>query len=472
MPHLQYVRPSGISFANEAESLYFDLFRKELVPALSGALTSTIWETIILQACHAESFVRECVIALAALKKSLTSSKSDSACAGHYAFALRQYDKAIQNMSKALTKDILPLRNALIGCLLVFCFEGFQGNQDLAISHAQSGYQLLQDWLAKASSQSTSIYGKGISSPAPLVIEDDLVHVFKRLDLQIMTVSDSRSTAVHLLGKTEGSELIHLMPSSFSDLKQAHRYWELVMRRSAHFIHYAAPLVGAGEGPVANAVTLGSFRRTSTSPTKTTLPKDFSAEQSRYASENLRWQAAVRHLLLSPDSTIRAGAMFLKCLSVATELVFASLLIKNECEYDCYLPRFQEIVALARSLSINSPGQERHGAFSIDFGIVPALFIAVKSCRDRVVRREALGILRSCPRREGVWDGLLMAGIGEWIIGVEEEGSEGEFVPECARVKLTKVKVEISTKTAALECAKRGDAKEEEVMLQTTIKWG
>jgi hypothetical protein len=49
-----------------------------------------------------------------------------------------------------------------------------------------------------------------------------------------------------------------------------------------------------------------------------------------------------------------------------------------------------------------------------------------------------------------------MAGIGEWIIEIEEEGLEGGIVPEYARVKLTKVEVEVSTKIARLlECAKR-----------------
>jgi hypothetical protein len=388
--YLLYTHPSGICFTNETESQYFDPFREELVPALSSVLTLSIWDCIILQACHAEPFIRDCVVALAALKKSLTISKSDCTAPktyrSHYEFALKPYDKAIRNMRRELTKNVLPLRNTLIRCLLVFCFEGFQGNQDLAISHAQSGYQLLQDRLSRTSPHSTSAYTNGMSLPVPYIIEDDLVHVFKRLHLQIMTVSDSRSVTVHLHGKTEGSELI-AMPSSFSDLHEAHRYWELVMRRSAHFIHSAAPLVGAGEGPAASAVTLGSFRRTSTSPIKI-VPNDFRAEWSTYATENLRWQAAARHLLSSPNSKLQSAATFLKYLSVATELVFASLLIKSECEYNVYLSRFKKIAVFARSLSRNEPGQG-HGAFSMDFGIVPALFTAVKSCQDRVVRREA-----------------------------------------------------------------------------------
>lgn len=57
------LRPSGVCFATEMEYLYFSAFRADLVPELAGVLSgSTIWERIILHACHAESFVREAVV--------------------------------------------------------------------------------------------------------------------------------------------------------------------------------------------------------------------------------------------------------------------------------------------------------------------------------------------------------------------------------------------------------------------------
>lgn len=71
------------------------------------------------------------------------------------------------------------------------------------------------------------------------------------------------------------------------------------------------------------------------------------------------------------------------------------------------------------------------------------------------MRREALGLLRSFPRREGVWDSLLVAEIGQRIMEFEEEGLEGEFIPESARVRLSKVEVDDLTRSARLGCVKR-----------------
>jgi hypothetical protein len=51
-------------------------------------------------------------------------------------------------MRTTLTTDE-HLRKAQIGCLLVFCFEDFQGYPKQALAHVISGYHLLQSWMIK-----------------------------------------------------------------------------------------------------------------------------------------------------------------------------------------------------------------------------------------------------------------------------------------------------------------------------------
>jgi hypothetical protein len=109
--------------------------------------------------------------------------------------------------------------------------------------------------------------------------------------------------------------------------------------------------------------------------------------------------------------------------------------------------------------------------FCIDVGVVPALDIVIKMCRDREVRREALRLLRSYPRMEGVWDSALIAEIGQWIVGVEEEGMERDFIPEYARVRLTKVEADIPAKRAKLECARKAGREGGLLIQQSTIHW-
>lgn len=52
------------------------------------------------------------------------------------------------------------------------------------------------------------------------------------------------------------------------------------------------------------------------------------------------------------------------------------------------------------------------------------------------MRRDAIRPLRAAASGEGVWDSLMIAGIGECMMMLEVEGVEEEHIPEEARVKL------------------------------------
>jgi hypothetical protein len=443
------------------------------VPLLTGPFTSSLWTKIILQACHDEPFVKDTVVAIAALSKSFEMaqrspirSANQAESRKHYEFALQQYGKAVRAMRNTLSNEEQHLRKALLACLLVFCFEGFQGNQDLAISHAQSGYKLLQEHTQR-------------DRPfTPDKVEDELVRVFSRLDLQVMTVADSRSTEYHMMEKNEGTELINRMPAVFSDFDEGHKYWEIVMRRSTHFIHTAAAIPKEGiqiqdrredDGDGILGVQFGSVIHRSF-PSES-VPIALRREHFKYASEVMRWQEAFRPFRLSTTDPMRRSANLLQIHARATQLVLDSLVITEECTFDKYLPEYREIVSLAKAIYKDPKMQ---AVFSVDFGLIPALYCVVKMCRDRVVRREAIALLRLAPRREGIWQSSLIAAIGEWIMQLEEEGiREGGYINEYARVRRTETKVDIKNKTARVVCVKR--VREGEgggvVFMETTVSW-
>lgn len=60
-------------------------------------------------------------------------------------------------------------------------------------------------------------------------------------------------------------------------------------------------------------------------------------------------------------------------------------------------------------------------SFSADLGIVPPLYVVATKCRSPLLRRQAIQLLRSSSRREGMWDSELTARIGTWIMDIEEE---------------------------------------------------
>ena len=63
--------------------------------------------------------------------------------------------------------------------------------------------------------------------------------------------------------------------------------------------------------------------------------------------------------------------------------------------------------------------------FSLDMGIVGPLFDVATRCRDPVIRRKAVAILRSACRQEGVFNSYLSAIVAEHVIQIEENAVSG-----------------------------------------------
>jgi hypothetical protein len=140
------VPSSPLKFADETEELYFRTFQNETAAELEGWFDSSFWHRLILQACVEEPFTQKVVTALAAMstsKKLLhdtdidTDTSRRAVVAQQTEFAYKQYQKALQEMRNALEKAG-DSRKALIGCILVCCFESLVGNTASAHAHGKS----------------------------------------------------------------------------------------------------------------------------------------------------------------------------------------------------------------------------------------------------------------------------------------------------------------------------------------------
>jgi hypothetical protein len=155
----------------------------------------------------------------------------------HHRYALKQYGRAIKAMKEAVTSGTQDLRTTLITCLVIVVFEAFHGNSTIADNQIQTGVSLIQEW--KATYPSPRVV-KGISSPNPYIIEDELVEAFARLELQTNYRGDGRSPSLHeALGRDADSH-IENMPKEFTSLDSARTYLEVIMRRQQHLAFVAA----------------------------------------------------------------------------------------------------------------------------------------------------------------------------------------------------------------------------------------
>lgn len=239
-----YQPPPSSIVRNEMEDRYFEAFRKDVIPEISGLWDNSFWDNIILTACD-EPFIRDAVLAISAINLSIREDRKrprtlEGATGGskistqHYQFALERFGRAVRTMRSTLTNDEQHLRKALIGCLLVFCFEGFQGYPKQALVHVISGYHLLQSWMIK---KSHPLVLPNSIPPASSMIEKELMDAFNRLHTNAVTVmGDSCSEEAYVLEYASGEQVVQGMPKVFADFGEAHRYFVHVMKRCAVFV--------------------------------------------------------------------------------------------------------------------------------------------------------------------------------------------------------------------------------------------
>lgn len=112
-------------------------------------------------------------------------------------------------------------------------------------------------------------------------------------------------------------------------------------------------------------------------------------------------------------------------------------------EWDAHTPRFQQITAMARNVvehavRLDAARRDHFRKFALDTNIIATLYFIATSCRDPIVRREAVALLYESPCEEGLWHSAITARVCEKLVDIEEEGL-GEVrrcddIPEWRRV--------------------------------------
>lgn len=484
--HISLSQPSvALRFRDNLEMLYFQVFQEETTSELTGLFHSSLWNRIILQECHHEDFVRHAVIAIGALSKSCKADWTARTCSkptakdwrmlagSHREYAFKAYGAALQVMKSISPQDPKYLRRTLIACLLVFVFETFSGQVDMAFSHALIGDQLTCKFITRT--PDTDPYTASISSPTSRIVEDEILSAYARLGLHMMTFRDQRSLITHQKGKITCSTTINGMPTVFSTLEEAELYWELIMGRCCHYAseayvatqsvrlqkEFSCHIPGRGVEVTSGACIYSS---------PYIVPDWLPLESAEYSAEILRWSTAFNTLLnqarLDPQNNI--GAMTLRIYALSINIVVEGTTFTEESSYDKFLSDFHEIVELTRHVSDVACQKP---VFRLDLSVVPPLFIVILRCRDRCLRREAIAILGSSRCQDGPWDRQMMATAGSWIMGKEEHGIDSDHIPEQARVQYSRVWLGLEKRSMVVQCVRRVTAPGGSEMGEPQLTW-
>jgi hypothetical protein len=410
---------------DDQERKYHQLFCEKTANDLAGFFPTDFWTRIALQEGHSEPTIRHAVVALGALTKSVHESEHQpfgmimppsSSSVEHHEFALSQYNKAIINMRQTLSGGKPPIRTALIACLLFVCFENFQGDCEAATKHLQCGLSLLDQWQAQSSQAQIGEFQN-----------DEVFQMFIRLNSQSYSYLGSEQTIgnghMKLFYGENAEKTRAQIPIIFGDVFEARTCWDFLMERCIDYYKMSTPhKYGIG------------------------LPLWVIAEADAIAAQLQQFEDTLWPLLNQPGdelSTIDNGAVVLYLCNKISAMYLQVSVVHGESHWDGFYPHFQEIVTRSAKVLERTRTKEPNqtSLFAFELGIIPPLHLAALKCRDPRIRRQAIGLLLSCSRREGCWDGALLGKVDTWIMQLEEEGiDEYGLIPETSRWRLGEIK--------------------------------
>jgi len=461
---------AGAHFSDEQEYRYFHFYCHEVASQLSRPYGTQLWERLIPQAGVIDQFIVHAIIALGAVCKARAEVPSplDSRSvppSNHYRYALTEYSKALRGMRASLTGRPDDIRKAVIGCLLIFCFETLQANELVASIHASQLMSLVQH-----TQRGSNTGNRPTLSYASLQLEEEFYGALSGLDIQNLLYLDGRPRDIHTKYKEELNAALTNLPERFVAIKESRDYLQLIMQRNLHFIVEAKSRARIDQRDLSGHPLCGvppeMATWSHTSEERPQIPPGIIAERDQYMEDIYQWERASKPFFdkeIPADDTNSELFLISNLLLVhaaMNTIILYRIFQPPETGYDAFLPQFQTVVSCSAAVHhlLTTPiAHSSSPVFRFDVGIIPALSQAGILCRDSGVRRRAVELLMSQPRyREGIWQSVAAGMIADWIRGLEESWlDENGYVPGNRRASLIHVDSGFHERWVKVACLQR-----------------
>ncbi|KAK4554749.1 hypothetical protein LTR86_008251 [Recurvomyces mirabilis] len=190
------------------------------------------------------------------------------------------------------------------------------------------------------------------------------------------------------------------------------------------------------------------------------------ARMQRLKNDLDAWSNRFARLLAKSGKVSGRAPLLLQIQHFATSFSLYNLRNTNEVDTDRWHAHFKSVVAWCKDFIhltatnllywMQDPSKPRtetqHGGWSAEMRVLPALYLVGTKCRDVEVRRQAMDLLNTADRREGIHHSAVLGGIVGAIMDVEmqlarsmqereassdkevtQPGHVDEAVPEAAR---------------------------------------
>jgi hypothetical protein len=304
------------------------------------------------------------------------------------------------------------------------CYENLVGNYQISHIHLQNGLRIItRECHKQRDSQST--------------IPKDIVQVFRRLDVQAISITDFKVPYPDHACK-EPIELLSVLPPTGYDS----------IEESIDFVLHLCRWL---------------FRRAAASDSRPITQEDLIYTYKAVE----RWTLEIDRYFTAPNLRMKeqlpSPIGLLKMYQIIVTIIIATGVHSREMLHDDYLHKYQEVVALGEAMisvgQVSGLTSSANQFFCFDIGVIFPLFWAATKCRDSHTRRRALKLLSSVNHQEGAWKSSSAAKVAEFVIAVEEKGmSAGSgHIPETARVHLVNMKADTESGEIHVSCLLRSE---------------
>jgi hypothetical protein len=369
-------------FGNEGEERSFAFFCSNTVPQNTRLVDSIFWSELVLQSAREEPAIKFGVLSLGDLHRQIEFGQE-----GKMAVAMSRYSQAVheaQDLVERASRSGDHTR-VLICAILFHCIENALGNHVSAKVHLRSGLRLFYTENA-VDKRVYNVIGR----------------TFRRFDFQAMTFWDlsapyePSADIEKYLGSISS-------PESFASLDEAANSLMDLMQWSSYI----------------NEIFISRYQRVLT-------PVHEHERQLERCREYIDlW--GDRFVEFKDKYATRSSDFRQQCALLDLYHILAMTESRHhpndpETQWDSFFPDYKRLIDHAEEFISRESSVYSRGIASFEIGIVIPLFSTALRCRDPHLRRRAIAMLQSTPRREGVWHGIAAARSVQFVVESEEEG--------------------------------------------------
>lgn len=423
------------------ESRALQFYDEKTAPTCTNYCSPHFWKVTVLAAAQLHPSVKYITIATAELHASL-EELTDQPGLSRLRF-MQNYSKAVALLTKG--SNSLDTEVILICCLLFSRCENFQGDPMAGLLHIEGGARLLREWRASIPQRFGRLEPQNRN---PDLIEQEIAPIIDRIEAQIAT---SRNLPPGQRQRSPSTTPGEGTPAPETPAKPSipEAYDTFCMARDQ-----------------LNDVIQWIRRALSWDSVAAIAIPVHSTSSSQEAKALLaQWLLAFNSYNPQPGGMHEKEFLRRECLLLRAHHRAASIMAESlpsstsEMVFDDHLDNFKALLKETSAAAIppTAPSISFHFGFSL--GLIPPLFLIATRCREPLLRKEAVAILRSTHRSEGCWDSCSAALIAEHVINIEERGltviQSAADITTFSRLRLVGAEVDYPNQQLVLRVARQ-----------------